>query len=280
MKIGIFYFTGTGNTAFIAEILKGEFGAENPTEIFNIEFFPDGIKHEQLEPFELFVFGAPIYAFNAPKLFIQFLHKLPKTKGKRAFLFLNAGGDALAGLEYPASILRKKDYNLTNQAVFLMPSNVLVENKNLATGEIILNLFGLKYKQNIHQMAEKCRTQIKEVVNQILKGEPTLVHVNSAARLVTFLCRPMFFYLGCPTFEWFVNADKECTLCNICVKGCPVGNIRIEGGKVKFGSACNMCYRCINICPKQAIRYRWPFGILDNKEQYTFPVWKPPQHNR
>ena len=280
MRVAIFYFTGTGNTSFIAEALKNEFGSENPTEIFNIEFFPYGIEQKQLDLFDLFVFGASVYAFNAPKLFIQFLHKLPNVKGKRVLLFLNAGGDALAGLEYPASILGKKGYKITNQAVFLTPSNVLVESKNLVTGEIILNQFVLKYKQNLHQMAEKCRVQIKELVNQILNDKTSMAKVKFAARITSLICRPMFFQLGCPTFKWFIHADNKCNFCGYCIRCCPVGNIRIERKKVKFGSACNMCYRCLNICPKQAIRYRFPFGFLDNKEQYTFPDWISPQHKR
>lgn len=39
-----------------------------------------------------------------------------------------------------------------------------------------------------------------------------------------------------------------------CVRGCPVGNIKFEDGKFRFGGNCIGCARCAFGCPADAIR--------------------------
>ena len=48
-------------------------------------------------------------------------------------------------------------------------------------------------------------------------------------------------------------ASDDCIGCGTCVKICPRGNIRLEGGKPVFGSSCIGCLSCVQYCPKQAI---------------------------
>ena len=48
-------------------------------------------------------------------------------------------------------------------------------------------------------------------------------------------------------------ANDDCIGCGTCVKICPRGNIRLEGGKPVFGSNCIGCLSCVQYCPKQAI---------------------------
>ena len=45
----------------------------------------------------------------------------------------------------------------------------------------------------------------------------------------------------------------KCVACGLCASVCPMQNIEIDDGKVKFNGKCTMCYRCFSACPKQAI---------------------------
>lgn len=49
------------------------------------------------------------------------------------------------------------------------------------------------------------------------------------------------------------RASDECIGCGACVRVCPRGNIRLEGGKPVFGADCMGCLSCVQLCPKQAI---------------------------
>jgi ferredoxin len=280
MQIGIFYFTGTGNTEFIARELKAAFEPKHPTELFNIEFLPGHLKPEQFQHFDVLVFGAPVLAFNAPKFFAKFLCRLPGGTGKRTFLFLNSGGEALAGLAYPRSILRRKGYAIANEAIFVTPGNMILTEKNEETGELVFKFFGIIYKENTKAMFEDCRIQVKEIAGQILNGESSPVRIIPGQRLVSGPLRLIFFHLACNFFKWQVYVTKTCNLCAICAQTCPTGNITIKGKKVKFGSTCTVCYRCFNNCPKMAIQLRWPLGSLGNKVPYRAPGFKTPIHKR
>jgi len=55
----------------------------------------------------------------------------------------------------------------------------------------------------------------------------------------------------------FVSPDR-CTGCGVCVRNCPTGSIKIEGGKAKFDySSCIGCGECIALCPESALRILW-----------------------
>lgn len=44
-----------------------------------------------------------------------------------------------------------------------------------------------------------------------------------------------------------------CTLCGICVEGCPFGALEIKDGKVELNASCKMCRLCVKKCPQNAI---------------------------
>jgi ferredoxin len=229
-------------------------------------------------PFDLLIFGAPVIAFNAPKYFIQFLHRLPDGNGRRVILFLNAGGERWADIGYASTILRGKGYVVTNEVFFLTVGNMILRTKDDETGELLFTLFGWKYRQNARKIFAQCRADVAHFVRRVLAGESLLVQSSLLARISYTALRWVFYYLACPTFKWCVYANRSCTLCGICARACPTGNIRILGKKVKFGTACTVCYRCLNVCPEQAILFRWPMRQFGNDVAYFAPGWKPPQH--
>lgn len=48
------------------------------------------------------------------------------------------------------------------------------------------------------------------------------------------------------------KANKQCTLCGLCAKLCPVGAILIEHPNDIDENTCISCMRCISVCPNQA----------------------------
>ena len=48
-------------------------------------------------------------------------------------------------------------------------------------------------------------------------------------------------------------ANDNCVGCGTCVKVCPKGNVRLEGGRPVFGENCIGCLGCVQLCPKSAI---------------------------
>jgi Pyruvate/2-oxoacid:ferredoxin oxidoreductase delta subunit len=48
-------------------------------------------------------------------------------------------------------------------------------------------------------------------------------------------------------------ASRDCDACGACVKGCPVGALRLVDGRPFWTWRCESCVRCMNACPKRAI---------------------------
>ena len=52
--------------------------------------------------------------------------------------------------------------------------------------------------------------------------------------------------------RFFKVNENKCVSCGKCEKNCPVGNIRVEDGKFRFGKRCVGCMRCSFLCPTDA----------------------------
>jgi ferredoxin len=62
---------------------------------------------------------------------------------------------------------------------------------------------------------------------------------------------------------------EKCIQCGLCTKICPVENIKIVNGNVKWDHNCIRCFACLNWCPQCAIRFgRIKPGL---KQQYHCP---------
>ena len=280
MRIGIFYFTGTGNTEFVARELQTAFGSEHPTELFNIELLDAALIDDQLARFDVLGFGAPVHIFNAAKEFRRFLRQFPSSNGTPAFIFANAGGGALGAVCALRATLTKKGYLITNEAEFATPGNVALTGMDQERGELQFNLFGYRETQNIKQMLDNTHTAAHRFAQRVVQGEAGQLSPGLGARLASALGKPLLDWWVCAiVMRWYLHSTRDCSLCGTCLDACPTRNIRIDRKKIKFGRKCTICYRCINVCPKQAIQLRWPAGsLMGNKFQYLLPGWKPPQH--
>jgi ferredoxin len=52
------------------------------------------------------------------------------------------------------------------------------------------------------------------------------------------------------------KADENCSGCGTCEKICPVGDIKMEGGRPVWQHRCTQCFACLQWCPNEAIQFR------------------------
>ncbi len=67
------------------------------------------------------------------------------------------------------------------------------------------------------------------------------------------LVNPLFYRLIVKAKAFTVS--DACTSCGHCAAVCPLGNIRLDGGKPVWGTECTHCMACICGCPTSAIEY-------------------------
>jgi flavodoxin len=121
-KIAIFYFSGTGNTSFVATMLCEQIRKTDDCDLYAIE------KHLEdanclIDRYDLIGLGYPIYGSSLPTIVFQFIEAL-SIHQKLAFTFcaqLLFSGD---GAAYGGRKLEKKGFVVKWQEHFNMPNNI------------------------------------------------------------------------------------------------------------------------------------------------------------
>jgi ferredoxin len=246
MKIKIFYFSGTGNTKFVALKLK-EFFENKNNEVFcyKIEKNPK----VEIEKEDTVIFMFPAAAYITYRFVIKFLKSL-KLDNNPLYVVYTMGNEAFA-VEYAMYVLSKKiNGNLRGVFPVLMPSNYYFGKVKEEKENVFFKKFEKKH--------------LPEIGEVILKGENVLKTKFSFKE--KFFTRYFFvilwFFLD--KMERFFYVDKKlCVKCGLCAKLCPVSNIDIKNYP-EFNGRCEQCMRCISFCPTNAIKIK----VLPNFKPY------------
>ncbi len=245
-KAVIYVFSGTGNTRLIADLYKENL-VEYETIVYDVKMKKNEAGKFEFLPFpnpgefDLIGFGHPVYGFNIPKPFDDFINLLPKLKmTKKAFVF-KTSGEGLRINEFSSQRLihklEKKNFDFISDRHYVMPYNMIFRH----TPEMVKRewLYAKAYA--------------KLSCDDILKGKIDKVHINPLLRFWVPLVRIEWIYypLSAP-FSFKVDSAK-CIKCQKCVKNCPLNNISFDGKKFVFGRNCTMCTCCSFGCPACAI---------------------------
>lgn len=244
MVIGIFYFSGTGNTEIVANLLENEFKNRGfEVEIIRIEDILKEKTQVDIEKYDMVGMGYPVHAFNAPRIFFDFIKKLPRAKNKKTFIFKTSGDPMLnAGATVMVrNRLKSKGYDVFYEKLMVMPSNVLV-----------------RYCDDlVKQLYLVAANRVKKLVNDVISGKINLQKNGIFLRTFTRVFSGGES-LGARFFGKGLEVSEFCILCSKCINNCPTGNISIsEKNKIKFGWNCILCMRCIYNCPQRAISPRF-----------------------
>lgn len=250
MKIGIYYFSGTGNTAHFAEHLK--IGFEKQADL--VDQMEIVVRDVSFEPdFEtdcdLIAIGGPIYAGNMPEMLIRWvLRNIPETKdNKPAIVFsTSAGSENAFGVESISCKLEDKGYLIAAKEIVEMPRNFYFNKyeKN-SDDEIAARISAAE------QRAESVGEQILEQIKSIAEGLPNNKKGILGRDLLAETFSVMAKFMGKN-----YHATAACVKCGTCVKHCPTQNIKLAGEGTKHMAKCMMCTKCLHICPVNAIQYK------------------------
>lgn len=252
-SVGIFYFSGTGNTEIVAHLLVERFMDKcSRVDIFKIEDILENEIEIEMERYNIIGIGYPIHALNAPRIVFEFIKRLQKAD-KKVFIFkcpadpfMNGGATTMV-----RTYLARKGYHVFYERLIVMSSNVLIRYDDRLTKQL--------YNAAVRK-AEK-------TVDDVLAGKCNLQENGFFEKIATRLFSGLE-WMGAPFFGKDLTVSESCNLCEVCVKNCPTANISRNNDKIIFGWNCMMCMRCIYTCPVSAIRPRlYRFFML--KEGYN-----------
>ncbi len=264
MKIGIFYFSGTGNTKKIALLYKDYFTAHgHECELHTLPLKED----IDFALYDVIGAGYPIHGFNAPEPLLKFAKALPAFKKggerKKAFVFKSSGEPVkmsrVSSLKLN-KLLKKRGYDVTNEYQYIMPYNMI-------------------FRHTDH-MAYKMWTTAQRLAPvdcaEIENGVPRPEKKFFMGGFFGWVMRCEHW--GAHIIGRGYKAKKDCIGCGLCAKNCPVGNIKMVDGKPKFGGNCLICARCSFNCPENCIS----IGMLNGWKvngAYSFKDGDPDEKN-
>ncbi len=223
-----------------------------------------------LSRYDLMGFGSPAYYFRLPFLVSDYVKRLAPLGGRPAFTFILHGtysGDAGIHLRRMLALKGARDagsFHARGADRFLgyVKLGYLFSHERPSYRDLVeAEAFGRrvadraagdgtergKNEPNVSVTRAESEPEISSDQVEIERGTPVIYRLE---RLLTG--RWLVRYLYSRLFR--VDPGK-CTACDICMKLCPVGNLRPgDGGRPVWGRDCILCLTCEEKCPKEAIR--------------------------
>ena len=242
-KVGLCYFSGTGNTEIVAELLQAAFERHGAVaETVRIEDVLKGNVQLVPESYDAIGLGHPIHGFDAPRIVYEFVNVLPSVTDKPAFVFKSAADFVAINNGASKTLIRRlgdKGYAVFYDRIFCMASNWLVG-----------------YDDRLaKQLYEAAIAKAEHMCQDILAGRERTLPVHPLWGVIAKGVHVGEDW-GARIFGKELHASDACTGCGQCVRMCPTGNIRREDGQIRFGWDCMWCMRCMYACPEKAISPR------------------------
>lgn len=229
----IYYFSGTGNSRHVAEVLgeKLETGLVDLGERIRAGNM-DAISDDTM------IVVTPTYCYRMPRIVEDYLSGV-SISAKKAYLVLTYGTTPGNAAHYAEKLSEKLGVSYGGTFSVAMPENYIA----------MFDAPGAEESREIIQKAEK---KIRDVARTIEKGEN---QKNSSPWTGKVLSSINGIY-----YSLFVKADKfyakdNCIGCGECAKRCVLANVVMEEGRPTWLDRCTHCMACINYCPVEAIEY-------------------------
>lgn len=254
LQVQIHYFTGTGNTARAARILKQEL--ENHGSVVRLVSVEK--RHLPLPPADsvnLHVLAFPVYAGAVPQIMRQYLQRF-SAQGLARFAVLAVVGDAWAGkgasrkqisghegqsLREAQRLLARKGYPVHLADVVPYPGNFTQ----------IANTMTPDDQERLFQQSD---AQVQAIAARLISGDTYCKPCPFAVRCWAIPLGMLYRLFGRRGLGKLYVADQTCTHCGLCARYCPAEAIFMREGFPRWTLECQGCQRCINICPSRSIQ--------------------------
>ena len=244
----MFYFSGTGNSKYIAELFSQNMNAMCHSIEENVDF--EKLIHAE----DVIGFCYPVYMSSVPRIMREFAAQhMDALMGKKVVIFctqLILSGD---GARKFAMLFPKGHIEVIYAEHFFMPNNMND-----------VPLLPISGEAGIGRTIARAKRRMEAVCRDIQAGKIKKRGFSIVGRVLGFP-QAVFMQATEKRANSAVSIDKDCTKCGLCIKICPMNNFVIEDDKILHKHNCTMCYRCINACPEKAITVLVPMKV---KKQY------------
>lgn len=266
-KTEIYYFSGTGNSLYIARQLQGKIPESKLipiTKLLNnktIDIDADSVG---------FVF--PIHGMTIPVPVKKFLKKINLKSGKYIFAIATRAGTKCSAFNKINRMLKKQNKILN--AHFIL---------NMASNDPKFADYKPATKKELSEIETNINTRLysiaKIIINKEISQEKDSGYLYNSNFLLELLVGAGMVYAEHSGGIDYYYADSNCNGCGACAKVCPSKKIVMTEDNPIWQNnvGCYYCYACINYCPKNAsqIKSKWYMkSYTDKTQRYSHPYAK------
>ena len=250
----VLYFSGTGNSRFVAERIASSIG----DTAVNISKYIKEHTHPMFTDAGVYVFVAPCYVSTTAMTMFDFINDAAFPKDIRAYFVITSAAYMGAAPATNAYLSKKKGFEYMGTENIIMPQNYITH-------------FKTKTKEENQKIVSDSLPAIDRLSSLIRSGKPFRPAKLFFGELALTNAACAIYY------KLFMNTRKfhvtdRCISCSKCVRDCPLGNISFDGSRPVWGKNCTHCMACINLCPRSAIEYG---RSTQGKERYRGPMADP-----
>lgn len=233
----ILYFSGTGNSAFVARRIASVV----EDEVISMNDRMREHDHRKIVSEKPLVFAVPTYGWRIPKLVEEWISKMTFEGNRKAYFVMTCGGDIGNAEKYIQKLCEKKHFEFMGCAEVVMPENYIA-------------MFPVPGEEEAISIVKKAEPVIEETASAIREGFrlPSKT-VSAVGKACSSVVNELFYPLFVKDRKFW--ATDACIGCGKCEKVCPLHNIRLKNGKPVWMKKCTHCMACISECPKEAIEY-------------------------
>lgn len=255
MNIALLYFSGTGNTEWLAWTLSDKLiNCGSEVDLFDLGKECMFNHHD----YDTFILAHPVYGANAPRIVIEKTTAL--IPGNRRLNIVATYGYVNAlGYFAEKKVLGRKIDSYYNVRMF----------NNISTPRSALHIPPLSRRQ---KKMKKLEERISRIADRLSRGRRRIMGIGPQLFGGIFVRKALTESIQ-KNYLTFGVDPARCTLCRLCIKECPTHSIEEKDGKFTFHATCTACMRCYNRCPEYAVTIDGEYADPDVYTRYHGP-WK------
>lgn len=239
----IYYFSGTGNSRFVADRLSSLL-IEECRRITDVKASGEEVQGESVG----FVF--PVYSWGVAPLVIKFIDSLLPSfwdevirRQMPVWCVMTCGDEVALAPEMFAETVRRHGVEPESMWSVIMPNNY-----------VLLPGFDVDSSDVERHKLEDADGRIREIARGIRQHSKSVDVVRgSLAWVKTKIVYPLFCKWGISPKKWYTTLG--CVGCGICAGACPLKNVKMVCGLPEWGNDCCSCLACYHSCPRHAVAY-------------------------